>query len=64
MLDLYRKNWVFLGKWWYRLDDGVDSLWKWVMREKYYGGKREVDIIVVKCLRMSKIWRDVISISG
>ncbi|GKU95930.1 hypothetical protein SLEP1_g9226 [Rubroshorea leprosula] len=53
-----------LGKWWYRLGDGVESLWKRVVREKYYGGRREVDITSVECFKMSKIWRDIIRIGG
>ncbi|GKV22035.1 hypothetical protein SLEP1_g31939 [Rubroshorea leprosula] len=52
------------GKWWYRLGDGVESLWKRVVREKYYGGRREVDITSVECFKVSKIWRDIIRIGG
>ncbi|GKV31443.1 hypothetical protein SLEP1_g40129 [Rubroshorea leprosula] len=62
--DLQRKNWAMLGKWWYRLGDGVESLWKRVVREKYYGGRREVDISMIDCLKVSKIWRDIIRIGG
>ncbi|GKV27934.1 hypothetical protein SLEP1_g37047 [Rubroshorea leprosula] len=62
--DLRRKNWAMLGKWWYKMGDGVDSLWKRVVREKYYGGKREVDIITIECARTSKLWRDIIRIGG
>ncbi|GKV47235.1 hypothetical protein SLEP1_g54153 [Rubroshorea leprosula] len=62
--DLQRKNSAMLGKWWYRLGDGVESLWKRVVREKYYGGRREVDITSVECFKMSKIWRDIIRIGG
>ncbi|GKV49313.1 hypothetical protein SLEP1_g56069 [Rubroshorea leprosula] len=62
--DLWKKNWAMLGKWWYRLGDGVESLWKRVVREKYYGGRREVDITSVECFKVSKIWRDIIRIGG
>ncbi|GKV42785.1 hypothetical protein SLEP1_g50152 [Rubroshorea leprosula] len=62
--DLRRKNWAMLGKWWYRMGDGVDSLWKRVVREKYYGGRREVDITAIECARTSKLWRDIIRIGG
>ncbi|GKV11786.1 hypothetical protein SLEP1_g23006 [Rubroshorea leprosula] len=53
-----------LGKLWYRLGDGVESLWKRVVREKYYGGRREVDITSVERFKVSKIWRDIIRIGG
>ncbi|GLU06807.1 hypothetical protein SLE2022_238000 [Rubroshorea leprosula] len=62
--DLRRKNWAMLGKWWYRMGDGVDSLWKRVVREKYYGGRKEVDITAIECVRTSKLWRDIIRIGG
>ncbi|GKV27596.1 hypothetical protein SLEP1_g36755 [Rubroshorea leprosula] len=62
--DLQRKNWAMIGKWWYRLGDGVESLWKRVVREKYYGGREEVDITTIECLRVSKLWRDIIRIGG
>ncbi|GKV46852.1 hypothetical protein SLEP1_g53813 [Rubroshorea leprosula] len=62
--DLQRKNWAMLGKWWYRLGDGVESLWKKVVREKYYGGTEEVDITSIEGLRVSKLWRDIIRIGG
>ncbi|GKV15204.1 hypothetical protein SLEP1_g26006 [Rubroshorea leprosula] len=62
--DLRRKNWAMIGKWWYRLGDGVESLWKRVVREKYYGGREEVDITSIECLRVSKLWRDIIRIGG
>ncbi|GKU90755.1 hypothetical protein SLEP1_g4707 [Rubroshorea leprosula] len=62
--DLQNKNWALLGKWWYRFGDGVESLWKRVVREKYYGGRREVDITTIECLKVSKIWRDIIRIGG
>ncbi|GKV38927.1 hypothetical protein SLEP1_g46780 [Rubroshorea leprosula] len=62
--NLQRKNWAMLGKWWYRLGDGVESLWKRVVREKYYGGREEVDITTIECLRVSKLWRDIIRIGG
>ncbi|GLT36948.1 hypothetical protein SLA2020_112930 [Shorea laevis] len=29
--DLRRKNWALLGKWWFRLRDGVEGLWKQVV---------------------------------
>ncbi|GKV29432.1 hypothetical protein SLEP1_g38359 [Rubroshorea leprosula] len=62
--DLQNKNWAMLGKWWYRFGDGVESLWKRVVKEKYYGGRREVDITTIECLKVSKIWRDIIRIGG
>ncbi|GKV09195.1 hypothetical protein SLEP1_g20735 [Rubroshorea leprosula] len=37
--DLRRKNWALLGKWWFRFGDGVGSLWKRVVRDKYYEGR-------------------------
>ncbi|GLT32791.1 hypothetical protein SLA2020_074320 [Shorea laevis] len=60
--DLCRKNWALLGNWWFRLGDGVEGLWKKVVREKYYGGREEVDITAVESVRVSRIWRDIISI--
>ncbi|GKV11329.1 hypothetical protein SLEP1_g22593 [Rubroshorea leprosula] len=60
--DLRRKNWALLGKWWFRLGDGAEGLWKQVVWEKYYGGREEVDITAVDTVQVSRIWRDVISI--
>ncbi|GKU93217.1 hypothetical protein SLEP1_g6825 [Rubroshorea leprosula] len=60
--DLCRKNWALLGKWWFRLGDGVEGLWKKVVWEKYYGGREEVDITALESVRVSRIWRDIISI--
>ncbi|GLT42608.1 hypothetical protein SLA2020_165990 [Shorea laevis] len=34
------------------------------MWDKYYGGRREVNIKAVYSVRVSRIWRDVISIGG
>ncbi|GKU90242.1 hypothetical protein SLEP1_g4255 [Rubroshorea leprosula] len=63
--DLRRKNWALLGKWWHRFGDGVESLWKRVLTEKYYEGKwKEVDIKAIGNWRVSKLWRDIISIGG
>ncbi|GKU92853.1 hypothetical protein SLEP1_g6524 [Rubroshorea leprosula] len=36
--DLRRRNWALLGKWWYRLGDGREGLWKRVVKEKFYEG--------------------------
>ncbi|GKV25736.1 hypothetical protein SLEP1_g35131 [Rubroshorea leprosula] len=62
VLDLCRKNWALLGKWWFRLGDGVEGLWKKVVKEKYYGGREEVDIMALESVRVSQIWRDIIGI--
>ncbi|GKV02160.1 hypothetical protein SLEP1_g14627 [Rubroshorea leprosula] len=63
--NLRRKNWALLGKWWFRFGDGVESLWKRIVKEKYYGGKwEEVDITAIGNRRTSKIWRDIINIGG
>ncbi|GKU88310.1 hypothetical protein SLEP1_g2593 [Rubroshorea leprosula] len=62
--DLQSKTWAMLGKWWYRLGDGVENLWKRVVREKYYGGRREVDITTIEYLKVSRSWRDIIRIGG
>ncbi|GLT66338.1 hypothetical protein SLA2020_387060 [Shorea laevis] len=62
--DLKRRNWALLGKWWFRLGDGVESLWKQVLRAKYYGGKEIVDITAVDCWQVSKIWGDIIRLGG
>ncbi|GKV36371.1 hypothetical protein SLEP1_g44512 [Rubroshorea leprosula] len=62
--DLRRKNWALLGKWWFRFGDGVGSLWKRVVRDKYYEGRCEVDITAIDNLRVSKLWKDIISIGG
>ncbi|GKV08884.1 hypothetical protein SLEP1_g20455 [Rubroshorea leprosula] len=64
VMDLRRRNWALLGKWWFRLGEGGESLWKRVVWDKYYGGRREVDIRAVESVRMSRIWRDVISVRG
>ncbi|GKV02234.1 hypothetical protein SLEP1_g14693 [Rubroshorea leprosula] len=64
-MDLRRKNWALLGKWWHRFGEDVESLWKRIVSEKYYGGKREeVDITAVGNWRTSRIWRDIISVGG
>ncbi|GLT51098.1 hypothetical protein SLA2020_245350 [Shorea laevis] len=62
--DLSRRNWALLGKWWYRFGEGVDSLWKKVIREKYYGGRQEVDITAVEDWKVSRVWGDVIQVGG
>ncbi|GKV16128.1 hypothetical protein SLEP1_g26814 [Rubroshorea leprosula] len=62
--DLRRRNWAVLGKWWARLGDEGENLWQQVVREKYYGGRKEVDITGVESGRMFKIWSDVVKIGG
>ncbi|GKV44390.1 hypothetical protein SLEP1_g51580 [Rubroshorea leprosula] len=62
--DLRRKNWALLGKWWFWFADGVGSLWKRVVRDKYYEGHWEVDLTAIDNLRVSKLWKDIISIGG
>ncbi|GKU95341.1 hypothetical protein SLEP1_g8712 [Rubroshorea leprosula] len=62
--DLRWRNWALLGKWWYRLGDGREGLWKRVVKEKFYEGKQEVGIIDVVNLRVSQIWGDIIRIGG
>ncbi|GKV47185.1 hypothetical protein SLEP1_g54104 [Rubroshorea leprosula] len=64
VMDLRRRNWALLGKWWFKLGEGGESLWKRVVWDKYYGGRREMDIRAVESVRMSRIWRDVISVGG
>ncbi|GKV43599.1 hypothetical protein SLEP1_g50869 [Rubroshorea leprosula] len=64
VLDLRMRSWALLGKWWARFGDGVESLWKQVVWEKYFGGKREADIIAVETVKVFKIWSDVIKIGG
>ncbi|GKU93598.1 hypothetical protein SLEP1_g7177 [Rubroshorea leprosula] len=64
VLDLRRRNWALLGKWCSRFGDGVESLLKWVVREKYYEGQCEVDITSIAHLKVSKMWKDIISIGG
>ncbi|GKV01451.1 hypothetical protein SLEP1_g14002 [Rubroshorea leprosula] len=60
--DLERRNFALLGKWWFRLGDGVDGLWKRVIWEKYYEGRREVDITSFESLTMSRVWKDIVSV--
>ncbi|GKV27386.1 hypothetical protein SLEP1_g36559 [Rubroshorea leprosula] len=60
--DLERRNFALLGKWWFRLGDGVEGLWKRVIWEKYYGGRREVDITSFESLTMSRVWKDIVSV--
>ncbi|GLT63247.1 hypothetical protein SLA2020_358250 [Shorea laevis] len=62
--NLKRRNWALLGKWWFRLGDGVESLWKQVLRDKYYECKEVVDITAVDCWQTSKIWGDIIRLGG
>ncbi|GKV40760.1 hypothetical protein SLEP1_g48363 [Rubroshorea leprosula] len=63
--NLHRRNWALLGKWWFRLlGDGKEVLWKWVVWEKYYEGRWEVDITMIQMARVSKIWEDIISVGG
>ncbi|GKV43560.1 hypothetical protein SLEP1_g50839 [Rubroshorea leprosula] len=64
VVDLERKNGALLGKWWFRLGDGLDSLWKRVIWGKYYGGRRERDVTSVECLNMSRIWKDIVSLGS
>ncbi|GKV24765.1 hypothetical protein SLEP1_g34334 [Rubroshorea leprosula] len=64
VLDLRRRNWALLGKWWYRLGDGREGLWKRVVKEKFYEGKQEVGMIDVVSLRVLQIWGDIIRIGG
>ncbi|GKV26427.1 hypothetical protein SLEP1_g35728 [Rubroshorea leprosula] len=64
VVDLERKNGALLGKWWFRLGDGLDSLWKRVIWEKYYGGRRERDVTSVEGLNMSQIWKDIVSLGS
>ncbi|GKU89268.1 hypothetical protein SLEP1_g3431 [Rubroshorea leprosula] len=60
--DLERRNCSLLGKWWYRLGDGVDGLWKRVLWEKYYGGRKEVDVTSVGTWNMSGVWKDIVGL--
>ncbi|GLT45513.1 hypothetical protein SLA2020_193410 [Shorea laevis] len=60
--DLERRNCALLGKWWYRLGDGVDGLWKQVLWAKYYGGRKEVDVTSVVSWNMSGVWKDIMGI--
>ncbi|GKV07275.1 hypothetical protein SLEP1_g19071 [Rubroshorea leprosula] len=64
VVDLERKNGALLGKWWFRLGDGLDSLWKRVIWGKYYGGRRERDVTSVECLNMSRIWKDIVCLGS
>ncbi|GLT52595.1 hypothetical protein SLA2020_485530 [Shorea laevis] len=60
--DLERRNCALLGKWCFRLGDGVDGLWKWVLCEKYYGGRKEVDVTFVVSRNMLGVWKDIMDI--
>ncbi|GKV32613.1 hypothetical protein SLEP1_g41207 [Rubroshorea leprosula] len=60
--DLERRNCSLLGKWWYRLGDGVEGLWKRILWEKYYGGRKEVDITSVVNWNMSGVWKDIMGL--
>ncbi|GKV37063.1 hypothetical protein SLEP1_g45131 [Rubroshorea leprosula] len=60
--DLERRNCSLLGKWWYRLGDGVGGLWKRVLWEKYYGGRKEVDIMSVVTWNISGVWKDIMGL--
>ncbi|GKV15237.1 hypothetical protein SLEP1_g26035 [Rubroshorea leprosula] len=62
--DLKRRNWALLGKWWFRLRDGVGGLWKRVIWEKYYGGRQEGDITFFSSLRMSRVWKDIVGVGS
>ncbi|GKV09841.1 hypothetical protein SLEP1_g21281 [Rubroshorea leprosula] len=64
VVDLERKNGALLGKWWFRLGDGLDSLWKRMIWGKYYGGRRERDVTSVECLNMSRIWKDIVCLGS
>ncbi|GKV09904.1 hypothetical protein SLEP1_g21338 [Rubroshorea leprosula] len=64
VVNLERKKDALLGKWWFRLGDGLDSLWKRVIWGKYYGGRRERDVTSVECLNMSPIWKDIVSLGS
>ncbi|GKU93253.1 hypothetical protein SLEP1_g6860 [Rubroshorea leprosula] len=60
--DFERRNCSLLGKWWYRLGDGVDGLWKRVLWEKYYGGRKEADVTSVVTWNMSSVWKDIMGL--
>ncbi|GKV32405.1 hypothetical protein SLEP1_g41015 [Rubroshorea leprosula] len=62
--DLKRRNWALLGKWWFRLGDGVGGLWKRVIWEKYYGGRKEVDITSFSSMHMSRVWKDIVGVGS
>ncbi|GKV25759.1 hypothetical protein SLEP1_g35153 [Rubroshorea leprosula] len=60
--DLERRNCSLLGKWWYRLGDGVDGLWKRVVWDKYYGGRKEADVTSMVNWNMSGVWKDIMGL--
>ncbi|GKV32445.1 hypothetical protein SLEP1_g41054 [Rubroshorea leprosula] len=42
--------------------DGVDGLWKRVLWEKYYGGRKEADVTSVVTWNMSGVWKDIVGL--
>ncbi|GKV04538.1 hypothetical protein SLEP1_g16691 [Rubroshorea leprosula] len=61
---LERRNCALLGKWWFRLGDGLEGLWKRVIWEKYYGGRKEVEVTSFASLNMSQVWKDIVSVGS
>ncbi|GKV40806.1 hypothetical protein SLEP1_g48407 [Rubroshorea leprosula] len=47
-----------------RLGDGVRGLWKRVIWEKYYGGRKEVDFTSFSSLHMSRVWKDIVGVGS
>ncbi|GLU05147.1 hypothetical protein SLE2022_222630 [Rubroshorea leprosula] len=62
--DLERRNCALLGKWWFRLGDGLEGLWKRVIWEKYYGGREEVEVTSFASLNMSRVWKDIVGVGS
>ncbi|GKV21745.1 hypothetical protein SLEP1_g31697 [Rubroshorea leprosula] len=66
--DLKRRNWALLGKWWFRLGDGVGGLWKRVIWEKYYRVDRRVILlfsVLCVCLECGRtLWVLVVGRRG
>ncbi|GKV02903.1 hypothetical protein SLEP1_g15281 [Rubroshorea leprosula] len=46
------------------LGDGIGGLWKRVIWEKYYRGRKEVDITSFSSLHMSRVWKDIVGVGS
>ncbi|GKV03066.1 hypothetical protein SLEP1_g15434 [Rubroshorea leprosula] len=47
-----------------QLGDGLEGLWKRVIWEKYYGGQKEVEVTSFASLKMSRVWKDIVSVGS
>lgn len=57
---LKQKNSALLGKWWGRFGSDVDSLWRKVVCDKYYGSREVRDIGDFSNTNFSGLWKAIV----